>query len=278
MRAGAPVDARLFSHRRTLTVPPSPDGLTHLTLGIDDLARARDDLADVRVADGEGRGWPYLVQQDADRVWLAVTAVRREESPGRSRYEIALPAAPLRLDRVSLAPDVPFFDRPYRLLGGVGDGERLLADGRLARRGDDDAIILDVGQVRPERLTLFVDDGDERPLAFTTLRVRTPLPRLLLVAPAGTYTLLIGHPEAHAPRYDLAGLRDVVAGTQTLAAETTPLVENPAFRALARLRERDGLTDRGSRVLVWAVLVGALVVLSVVTLRLVRRDGASTGA
>jgi hypothetical protein len=259
-------------------VPPSPDGLTHLTLGIDDLARARDDLADVRVADGEGRGWPYLVQQDADRVWHAVTAVRREESPGRSRYEIALPAAPLRLDRVSLAPDVPFFDRPYRLLGGVGDGERLLADGRLARRGDDDAIILDVGQVRPERLTLFVDDGDERPLAFTTLRVRTPLPRLLLVAPAGTYTLLIGHPEAHAPRYDLAGLRDVVAGTQTLAAETTPLVENPAFRALARLRERDGLTDRGSRVLVWAVLVGALVVLSVVTLRLVRRDGASTGA
>jgi hypothetical protein len=283
MRAGAAVDARLYSHRRTLTVPPSPDGVTHLALGVEDLAITRADLADVRVVDGEGRGWPYLVQHDAERTWHDVSATRVARSAGRSRYEIALPAAPLRLDRVSLAPAVPFVDRPYRLLGAAGDAERVLASGRLVRRGreaeprESEPIVLEVGAERLDRLALVVDDGDERPLAFTTLRVRTPLPRLQLVAPAGTYTLLVGHPEAQAPRYDVAGLREMIADAPTLAADAAPLAGNPAFRAVARLHERGGITDTGSRVLVWTVLLGALLVLSVVTLRLVRRDGASTG-
>lgn len=289
MRAGAAVDARLYSHRRTLTVPPSPEGVTYLTLGVEDLANTRVDLADVRVVDGERRGWPYLVRHDAERTWHAVAATRVAEAPGRSRYEIALPAVPLRLDRLSLAPAVPFFDRPYRLLGAAGDAERVLASGRLVRRGretepretephETEPMVLEIGAERLDRLALVIDDGDERPLAFATLRVRTPLPRLQLVAPAGTYTLLVGHPEARAPRYDVAGLREMIADAPTLAAAATPLVENPAFRAVARLHERGGITDTGSRVLVWTVLVGALLVLSVVTLRLVRRDGTSTGA
>jgi hypothetical protein len=108
--------------------------------------------------------------------------------------------------------------------------------------------------------------------------VRTPLPRLQLVAPAGTYTLLVGHPDARAPRFDLTGLRDVVAGTPTLATEMTPLVENPTFRSVARLAQDGGITHTGTRVLVWTVLAGALVVLTFFTLRLVRRDGTSPGA
>jgi hypothetical protein len=47
---------------------------------------------------------------------------------------------------------------------------------------------------------------------------------------------------------------------------------------VARLAQDGGITHTGSRVLVWTVLVGALVVLTFFTLRLVRRDGTSPGA
>ena len=62
---GAELDARLYRFRRPLAARPSPEGLVRLRLAPEDLAQARPDLADLRIADGAGRQWAYLLERDA---------------------------------------------------------------------------------------------------------------------------------------------------------------------------------------------------------------------
>src|SRR5439155_1102654 len=73
MRAGAEVDTRLYARRRRITVAPSPDGLSRLSLTAEDVAHARPDLADVRVVDAASRQWPYLLDRDGVERWERVS-------------------------------------------------------------------------------------------------------------------------------------------------------------------------------------------------------------
>jgi hypothetical protein len=118
-----------------------------------------------------------------------------------------------------------------------------------------------------ERLELRVEDGSDAPLAFRSARVSAREQDLYLAAPAGTYALLLGNDDAQAPSYELERVRDVVLAVGTGAAEPAALVDNPAYSLRARLA-----TGRAVPVVVlWVVLVAAVVVLTVVTLRLARR-------
>jgi hypothetical protein len=271
----AEIDASAFSHALRVTVPASPDGVARLALPAAVVAVAQADLADLRVVDEGSRQWPYILREEAahEDVDLRVEVQRLE--PGRSRYALALPVAPVPVDAVTLQIDREFYDRGYRLVGeppgsGLGRTETL-ATGRLARpAGGPASLVIAFPRARVAKLALFVDDGDEAPLPIGAAKAGLPVAELRLVAPAGVYTLLVGNAEAHAPRYELARVRERVVEAAGVACEVGALEANPKYRTLARREEGDqgGMAQRA----LWAVMALAVVGLGALTLRLSRKE------
>jgi len=277
---GATVDRRLFERRRSVTVPASFDGLVRLRLAADDVAHARDDLADLRVVDGDGRQWPYLLDAEAARAWadLDVMGPVAEGPRQRSRFTFALPASPVVIDRLELLPGTGFLHRAFRLEARSGERSVTLASGALDARDErPQPITIAFAPARVDSLALVVDDGDEAPLALRHAGARLVLPELYLVAPPGRYALLLGDPGAAAPRYELAHVRDVVLAVSSVTADLGPPAANPEFSARARLTAGDAPGALARRAAVWAALVGAVGVLAFVTLRLVRAEGEPRG-
>ena len=271
MHPGAALDAAVFTHTRRLTVPDAPEGLSRLRLEPDDLAVLRDDLADLRVADESSRQWPYLLDRDAatDLAPLSVTGPRAEGA-GRSSYDLVPRTAPLRVERIVLEVDGGFFDRGFVLEGRVaGGGDETLARGRLARPpGERRPVLVDLRAARVLSLKLTIDDGDDAPLAIRAARARVTLPEIYLTAPAGRYLLLMGSGAPEAPRYELERVRDVVLAVRAAPIDAAPVEANREIS----LRGRLGTPLLRQKLLLWAVLVGAAVVLAGLTLRLARRD------
>jgi hypothetical protein len=271
MRPGATIDERAWTHRRPIVVRPSPDGLTRVRLSVEDLARARADLADVRVVDAESRQWPYLLDHRPGEGWIDVEVSAPVRRQGASVYEIRPRVAPIVATSLSLESSVPFFDRAVVVTGRRQDDTEVpLAAGRLARRGRGPVIVPLLPQL-VERIELRIEDGNDAPLSFRGARLSAREQDLYLAAPAGSYALLVGNEQATAPSYELERVRDVVLAVGTGVAEPAALVANPTYSLRARLTTREGLEQTVPVVVLWVVLVGAVVVLTAVTLRLARR-------
>jgi hypothetical protein len=268
MRAGAPIDARAWTHRRTVVIPQSSDGLTRVRLTAADLARARPDLADVRVVDAQSRQWPYLLDEREAEAWtdLAVAAPRRER--GTSSYELSLPATPIAVATIGLESDVPFFHRAAYVIGRRPDGtEVTLAAGHVSQIGRPAPIRLALRRERVDALEIRIEDGSDAPLTFRA-RALTPERDLYLAAPAGEYALLVGNDDTEPPRYELGRVRDVILAVSSGAAAPTALTTNPTYSMRARLASEGRLERTAPMVALWLVLIGAVVVLTVITLRL----------
>jgi hypothetical protein len=270
MRPGAPLDTRTFRHRRELPIAPSPEGLSRVRIGTADLAVLRNDLADLRVADREGRQWPYFLERDSIHETVGLQVEGPETKNRTSVYRLLPAAAPLRLDRVWIDADAPYFDRPARLVAHLAaEDPAAVYSGRLARPvGDPRPVAIEIpGGVRADSLELSVEDGDDAPLVLRSVRARAPVAEVFLAAPAGDYFLLLGAPKEPAPQYDLARVRDVVLAVNAADAVAGDLAPNPDYSTGARLRGSKGLQS----IALWSALIGAVVVLLVLTLRLVRR-------
>jgi hypothetical protein len=275
MRPGAALDPRVFKYRRPIAIPASRTGLARIRLEVGDLVAAQPDLADLRIVDGDGQQWPYLLERDAVVATVPLETAQAQREGRRARYAFAPAWKPLRLDGIEIEVDAGFVDRPFTLVGRDEIGvERPLAGGRLRRAaGGRDPLRVTFADTRVTELILVVEDGDEAPLAITTVRALCPLSEVYVAAPPGDYALLAGDSEAAAPQYEIAGLRSSVLGVPAVDATTKPGGPNPVF-------SRSAATARhiaGGRVLprlaVWIVLVLAVLVLTLLTLRLVRSDG-----
>jgi hypothetical protein len=281
MRPGAALPSERWAWRRPIMARPSPEGLVRLLLTPEDLARARDDLADLRIVDAPGtedeeggdllRQWAYLLGERPVRELreLRVGSVTREN--GTSRYEL-VPEAAVPVAGLILTFDAPFFDRPFVLRAVRADRERVIAEGRLVLAPRDPRpveIALPEPSERADRLVLVVEDGDDAPLELAEAGAWVPLPEVYFAAPAGDYELLLGNPRADAPRYELARVRDVVLTVAAGEAETGELEPNPDHSpGLAAL-----LSPRAQTIFLWTVLVLAVAGLLLLTLRLARREG-----
>ena len=270
MHPAAPLDRRLFSHLRELTVPASAEGLSRLRLEPADLAVLGDDLSDLRIVDEASRQWPYLLEREAVTgiVQLGVEGPRSRD--GTSRYALRAPVSPLRFDRLILDARTGYFDRGFSLDAKTdGEGERTILRGRLKRPVDDPrAVSVEVPPVRAASLSLVVEDGDDAPLEFRSAQVRIALPEVYLTAPEGRYVLLMGAPDQEPPRYELERVRDVVLAIRAAPVTAGPLEANRDYSLQARLK------GQGYRqtVLLWGTLTAAVVVLAFLTLRLARRE------
>lgn len=275
MRPGAPVDARTYAWRRALPIPAAPEGLVRVRLAPEDTARLRPDLADLRVIDAEQRQWPYLLEAAAAEEWLPLAVGAPVTRDRRTRWRLTPATTPLATNELQLDVDTPFFDRPARVLVRGTDGrERVLAAGPLVRDARrPQPLVIRLPAERVDALELEVDDGDEAPLALTGAAARVTVPALFVAAPAGAYTLLLGDPDATAPRYDVARARDVVLAVPATDVSAGAAEANPAFSEAARLtgsgRPRRWL-EQGA---VWVVLLLAVAVLGFLTFRAARRPG-----
>lgn len=271
MHAGAPVNARLWTHRVPLALAPSADGLSRLRLRPEDLARSRPDLADLRLIDGEGRQWAYLLEPGGEGELRDLALAPSRSRDRTTRYPLRLPVAPATLDRVQLTVGAPFFDRPFELVGTPPGGKtRVLAVGRLARRaGDAQDPAISFPPARLEALEIRVADGDDAPLPLLRAAARFPAPELFVAAPAGAYALLLGNPDAGPPRYEIARARELVLAVEYAVVAPGPVGENPEYSPQARLAAAGGV----HRVLLWAALALAVAVLALLTLR-AAREGA----
>jgi hypothetical protein len=279
MRPGAVVDPRAWTHRRPVAVHPSADGLTRLRLGAADLARARPDLADVRIVDAESQQWPYLVGREAAHAWADLEVTGPVRRRGASVYGLRPPVTPIAITMLSLETEVPFFDRAASVTGRRADGtEVTLASGRLVRHADTrGAVVLGLRPERVESLEIAIEDGNDAPLAFDAVRADVPERELYLAAPAGEYALLVGNADAKAPSYELERVRDVILAVSSGTAEPAVLAANPAYSVRARLASEERLEGTLSGIVLWGVLIAAVVVLTVVTLRLAWREEPGSG-
>lgn len=276
MRPGASLDPSVFAWRRSVTIPASRTGLARVRLQVADLAAARPDLADLRVVDSEGRQWPYLLERDAVLATVPLETTRVERGDRETRFTLSPGDHPLRLAGIELDVDAGFVDRPFTLVARDEAGkERTLAGGRLQRAaGVRDALSVSFADTRVTGLTLVVRNGDEAELAVSAVRAICPLSELYVAAPPGSYGLLAGDPEADAPQYEIAGLRSTVLALPAVDVTTDAGAANPEFsRSAATARHLAGGRVL-PRIAVWIVLIAAVVVLTLLTLRLVRREGA----
>lgn len=274
MHPGAEINQRLYTHRRPIRIDPSTEGLSRLVLEPEDVARARADLADVRIVGSDSRQWPYLLQAGAVTRTLPLEIGSIESKRRVSTVRLDVPVAPVHARSLTLRAEAPFFDREYRLFGIDEDGKRQpLSQGRLVKDGR---------RPRPSRIgfgaqaahgfVLEIEDGDDAPLALQSAEIRVALPQVFLVAPQGAYWLLVGNPEAKAPRYELQRVRSVVLAVSSSAASGQALEANPGFSLAARLRSEDGPSGLLQTALVWGVLLVAVAVLGLLTLRVVRAE------
>jgi len=278
MRPGAKIDAGAFLYRRALRVTPSPDGLARLRLRAADLARTRADLGDVRVVDGEARQWPYLLARDTGADWVGLAIESRQHDHGETRYTFKLPEAPLRADEVVVEIEAPFFHRPYRLVSLDANGrESTLARGQLVRSARDPSpAVITTTTVPVYGLALVVEDGDDAPLPVSSARARIPVADLFVAAPAGQYFLLLGNADEQAPHYELAAVRDVVLAVSSSAVAAGAVEKNPAYNLRARLATGERPKQLVQQAVLWIVLALAVGVLTLVTVRLVRRGSEET--
>jgi len=135
-------------------------------------------------------------------------------------------------------------------------GGRLIDDEQLAIK------ISEATSPRPSKWTVTIDNGDDRPIALTAVRLQMQKRDLCFdAAPGAKYTLFYGDPALSAPRYDYASFfqLDKNASLVKLAAEQA----NPQYES--RPDERP-FTEKHP-LLLWVALVLVVMVLGGVALR-----------
>jgi hypothetical protein len=272
LRPGRAVDRAGFTHARTLEMTPSSDGLARLRLEPEDLAVARTDLADLRIVDTASRQWAYLLERERSSTVLELDISWSSAGSRSSEATLTPPVAPVRVDRARLYTDLEFFDRPYTLVGTDHSGRELtLASGRLRRfLTPSQPVEVAFAPVRITELALRVNDGSDAPLPLLSATARAPLVDVYVPARPGTYTLLVGNPDAAPPAYELERIRSVV-----LAVPSEPITAGPLTVNSARgpIRKLVGAVPTGTLV-VWGVLAAAVIALTWLTLRLARTEDA----
>jgi hypothetical protein len=269
-RPGSVVDARLYTHQRSLAVAPSSEGLVRVALSPADLGLLRPDLGDIRVVDGAGRQWPYLVDGEPNAESVPLQLGPPERRGTRSSVALALPSAPLAPSALVLDASDAYFDRGFRVSAQTPEGKSIeLARGRLQRAAAaaQPPIVIELSPARVNSLALEVEDGDDAALRWTSASLRIDVPRLYVLAEPGVYRLLLGNALDAAPRYDVARARELILSVAFQDTPLGPLGDNPEYRASARL----AAGDAPSRALLWVALGVAVAALGALTLRLVRQ-------
>jgi uncharacterized protein DUF3999 len=207
---GSTIDRSSFHDSRAIA--PAPRGLAILPLDADVLARSRT-LGELRIVDGTNRQVPYIVEHRDEPLRIGVAVPRREEGEEKtSRYHLRLPYDTLPAGaRMVIRTETRVFERTIRLVRNAderrGREEQVIADASW-RNVDPDTqaapLTLDASLYGTASVDLIVSEGDNAPLALSSIELLLPSYALRFEHPGGTLTLLYGNANAAPPQYDLA--------------------------------------------------------------------------
>ena len=254
-------------------------GVQQLELDLDVLARAQPGLADLRLV-RDGAQVPYLLERPAlsRSSPLAVTAANDPKRPRLNRWQIKLPRASLPVTRLTLASSTALFQRHLRLFENIADErrgetvERPLADADWSHTPGD-ARPLTLGFYSPPTTDTFfieTDNGDNPPIALTSIQAAYPVARLLFKPEPGVVTLYYGNRTVTAPRYDLA----LVAG-QILAAEKSVASLGAEEPARTGGWADQALAGPRGGIIFWSALAIVVVALLIVVAKLLPKPPAT---
>ncbi|MBL9214719.1 MAG: DUF3999 family protein [Opitutaceae bacterium] len=239
--AGAPLDTKYWAARKAVHL--ARPGVQELELDPETLARARSDLADLRLLHG-GNQVPYILERTtlSRSLTLEPVAVPDPKRPTVSVWRLTLPQAGLPLRRLVLTSSTPLFQRQLRLyeqVSGPGGGTVAspLAAGEWSRTpapGVPETRVFDLpARLRTDTIWIETDNGDNPAVALGRAQATYPVVRLVFkVAETEGFALAFGNDDAAAPRYDLS----LVAGRLLTASRSVATLAaagpNPAARTL----------------------------------------------
>jgi hypothetical protein len=262
---GGPIEAASFPQQRA--VPAAQPGLSALLLDAEVLARS--DLSDLRLANPAGQQVPYLLERREEPLAIELPVPASSVRGHLTTYAVVLPASGLPASRLVLETTARVFERRVQVFeestraerGGEAQ-EHLLAESTWRHADPETAspgLILSLPALRSRRVLLRVDEGDNRPLTVSALRLLLPSWRIRFFHPGEPLRLLYGRRDLPAPRYDLALL-------------APRLRSEPASEiALAPFADQGESSPGAMNRVFWIVLVAAVVVLLVMLGRLLAK-------
>jgi hypothetical protein len=270
--AGAQIDVSSFRYARK--IPPGKPGLNALLL--DSAALAHSNLSDLRIAGADGRQIPYLLEKLDEPLTADLPARERIPAPvSQSHYRIRFPYENLPAARLVLTTDARVFRREvYVLLERNPANERQEPwTERIAQavwsHTDPDApaaaLTLRLPALKTTEARLVVDEGDNSPLPITSVKLLLPAYRMRFLRESEVpLTLYYGRKDLAAPRYDLALLAPRLMGAaaeEVLLAPDSQAEPDPAS------------SPAHQKIIFWAVLGTAVVVLFFLIARLLKKGG-----
>lgn len=258
---GAPIDREQYRFSRR--IPDAPRGPAVLLL--DQHALARSNRRDVRIANGDGRQVPYLLETRAESLALKLAVPERRSEGTTSVYRFELPYNNLPLQALVLTTSARVFEREVQVRR-AGRNQRRRAGEIIASTqwrsvesgGVQRSLRLDLPHRAPRAIEVVIDEGDNAPLPLASAKILMPLRALRFEHPGTPLFLLYGNRKATAPRYDLTLLEPHLS--RAPARELTL----PPLRAAS-----DADDDGEGKRLFWIGIVIAGVVLIAMLLRLV---------
>lgn len=187
-----------------------PAGLVRVPIPVDVLARARADLADLRLVDAEDRQIPYVLRERVPDAPADDLAFTRTERGATSILEVTLPKPGVPVSTVSLTTLAPIFDRTITVARSRGGRLEPLRTVRWHGESRPNRLTLDVGQVVDDTLVVKVENGDDPPLPIEAVEVTWPRWELWATLPDGGARLVYGNASLGAPEYDLRLLNDEI--------------------------------------------------------------------
>jgi len=268
-RPGRALDVSLWSHVRSLVVPPSDDHLVLVRLDPPELGKARPDLGDVRIVDAAGNQWPFLRDRTENRtspVRLAMGA-RETSKTGETRYPLSSPSGPAQIETLEIQGPAGYFDRAFSLLDG---DKNVVTRGRLVREaGDPRPVAIELNGTRADSLVLVITDGDDAALELTEFTAHVRTTDLLAALAPGRYDLLVGNPDSEPGKYELARVASTVYTVRPLPVTPDPLVPNPKKK---QVDLRGSGVEKG---VMWVAILLAVLLLGAITLKSATGDDAA---
>lgn len=258
---GAAVERSKF--RTTRRIAGEVPGLSVVLLDADVLARSPS-LADVRIADPEGRQVQYLVERRDEPLPLTLTIPERRIDGRMSIYAIDLPYDRWpEGTRLVLKTTANVFERTVTL--------RRAADSHRNREASalETATWTSVDPELPPpalafnvptgvgAIELVVDEGDNAPLPLASAELLLPSSALRFHHPGTPLYLLYGNRRMSAPRYDIALLAPRLFGEAARELTLGPVDSKPE-------------EETPDRKIFWIAIAVAAVVLLVLLARLLR--------
>jgi hypothetical protein len=245
-----------FLHFR-IAGPIAPDAVTGISVSrLSSSAPSYLAVAATEAIAQKGRSsvaeFTVLAHVPVDRVVFA--AGSQPSSFSRGVTVSVQPVAPKKTLDASEPPPVTFYGSLLRV-HRVEDGQRI----------DEEQLSVDAsgqGFDLPSKWTIIVDNGDDAPIPFNSVRLEMLERKLCFdAAGAGQYKLYYGNAALQAPRYDYASL--FVAQPGAAWATTGTAQANPLYRP----RPDDRPFTEKHPALLWIALLAVIAVLGVIALR-----------